>query len=137
MAHEAHNIPWNVLASNLQWFSASTSPDGLSNLYPRFRRDQGKELTSFVDAFVKNIDEHSTHERRKYPEKYDLLESEDVVLDDDIVQEIIPTVRGSRLRCNNTEEACSSEQFCQCKGDAELLIPHMERKASSFMDSCL
>lgn len=54
--------------------------------------NQAKELTHFVNAFVKNLNEHSICELKKYPH-YDPPQPSDVILDDAIVRKILPTVR--------------------------------------------
>lgn len=93
MAHQAHNIPWRLLTSNLVWKAPGPYNNFATNLYPRMKPNQAKDLTHFVNAFVKNLDEHSICERKKYPEHYDLPQPSDVILDDAIVRKIMPTVR--------------------------------------------
>lgn len=65
---QAHNIPWSLLASNLEW---KTPTNFATNLYPRMEPTQAKDLTHFVNAFVKNLEDHSVCERKKYPKHYD------------------------------------------------------------------
>ncbi|CAI7590724.1 unnamed protein product [Penicillium pancosmium] len=98
MAHQAHNIPWGLLASNLEWKTPTPFNAFATNLYPRMKPNQAKDLTHFVNAFVKTLNEHSVCERKKYPEHYDIPKSSDMILDDAIVRKISPTVR--RWRCN-------------------------------------
>ncbi|KAB8078781.1 hypothetical protein BDV29DRAFT_152421 [Aspergillus leporis] len=93
MAHQAHNIPWSLLASNLLWRPVGSCNCRAANLHPRLKPNQGKELNHFVEAFVRNIDEHSACERRKYPERYDSPDPNDAIVDEDISKKIKPTVR--------------------------------------------
>lgn len=93
MAHQAHNIPWSLLASNLRWVSAGSSCCGAADLHPRLKPKQGKDFTHFVEAFIRNIEEHSASERRKYPEEYDAPSPADEILDEGLVKKIGVTVR--------------------------------------------
>lgn len=93
MAHQAHNIPWKTVASHFQYRFADLNFDGITNLFPRFRPRQGNELNYFARAFAKNLEEHSTCERRKHAESYDPLEEEEIVLDDRVIARITPTMR--------------------------------------------
>ena len=91
MAHQTANIPWNVLASNLYW--SEVRHPGHGDLHLRFRPDQAKKLEYFLQGLVRNIREHSSTSRRKYPEHYDAPDHDDVILDDATVRKIAPTVR--------------------------------------------
>ncbi|KAL2838018.1 hypothetical protein BJY01DRAFT_251142 [Aspergillus pseudoustus] len=91
MAHQAHNIPWTLLASNLKY--SPPSPSNVTNLYPRMQPHQGKVITFFINAFARNIKEHSICERWKYPEHYDRPASTATIVDEKTVARIAPTVR--------------------------------------------
>lgn len=140
MAHQAHNIPWDLLASNLRWSPAGSCHGVTHDLYPRFKPDQGKELTHFARAFAKNIEEHSKCERKKYPEKYDPPMSTDVVIEEKTAAKIVSLLRPWRqsLReCSvfrKDEFGCSGEicghfdnADCRCP-----LLSHEHRIASAF-----
>ncbi|KAJ5974556.1 hypothetical protein N7481_011766 [Penicillium waksmanii] len=148
MAHQAHNIPWGLLASNLEWKTPTPWNNFATNLYPRMKPNQAKDLTHFVNAFVKNLDEHSVCERKKYQKHYDIPEPSDVILDDAIVRKISPTVRRWRNDWPKTETCPSGtcEKFevawetpmgikrtelidrCKC-----VPIPQEERVMSAFL----
>lgn len=150
MAHQAHNIPWNVLASNLKWVTNSECqhmlvrcPDKFkatiktnATLHPRLRPNQGGELSYFVHAFVKTIGEHSTCESAKYPAAYDPPDGQDVVLDDHVVKKISPTFQ--RLHLNFNWKTCGHKQNEECRCP----IPDEWREASALLrmrlrnDSC-
>lgn len=68
MAHQAHNIPWTVLAENLQWRLVNRCTADATDFHLRFRPDQGKKLTHFVRAFARNVADHADTERRRYAE---------------------------------------------------------------------
>lgn len=135
MAHQAHNIPWNLLASNLRWSSAGSCPGAIHDLYPRFKPDQGKELTHFARAFADNVEEHSRCERKKYPEKYDPPESTDVIIGEKTAAKIVPILRSWKQSSGD----CSSPQqdpfeipfTCHVNCDCPPL-PHHHRIASAF-----
>lgn len=137
MAHQAHNIPWTLLASNLRWVDGSSKCD-VCDFRPRFKPNQGKELTYFAKAFARNVEEHSICERRKYPEKYDPPSSTTVVVDGKTAAKIRPTVRRWRDDCARRfhetlydcdGKSCGYERGsnCQCP-----VIPHEERTVSAF-----
>jgi hypothetical protein len=132
MAHQAHNIPWNLLASNLHWRTTSRRAHSVTNLCPRMKQDQGKELTYFIEAFIRNINDHSLCERRKYPSVYEAVDSTEVILDSATVQKIALTVRkwrsyGFGPRCPSGICQVAQEE-CQC-----VPIPNEERMASAFL----
>lgn len=134
MAHQAHNIPWNLLASNLHWSTISRRAHSVTNLRPSMKPDQGKELTYFIEAFIRTIDDHSICERKKYPPHYEAVDSTEVILDSATVQKITPTVR--KWRSYGFEGICPSgicevaryKEDCQC-----IPIPDEERTASAFL----
>ncbi|EEY14654.1 conserved hypothetical protein [Verticillium alfalfae VaMs.102] len=63
--HQAHNIPWNVLASNFKHVAAHRGVEH-TNLYPRFKQHQGKEIQYFINAFCSNVTAHTRVELRKF-----------------------------------------------------------------------
>lgn len=141
MAHQAHNIPWDLLASNLHWCPGGPCHNAIHDLYPRYKPDQGKELTHFARAFAKNIEEHSQCERKKYPAKYDPPKSTDVIIEEKTAAKISPLLgswresqRGNYLWADDF--ACSGDicghydknlKTCRCP-----LLPHEQRMASAF-----
>ena len=146
MAHQATNIPWNTLASNLQW-SVSKDPDNgdYRDLRLRLNPGQGKKLHYFVEAMTRNLREHSLTSRKKYPEHYDPPLPEDIILDDATVRKINPTVHRLRLRCHarwgqyspalkpSAYPTCGA--ICQHQGGEEECrcpIPYEDRRAASF-----
>jgi hypothetical protein len=80
MAHQAHNLPWQTLASNLKFVHDNNSYEGRTNLYPKFKPEQGKQLTYFAKAFAKTVKGFSRTERDKYPKEYNLLEPENIII---------------------------------------------------------
>ncbi|KAH6851359.1 hypothetical protein B0I37DRAFT_134012 [Chaetomium sp. MPI-CAGE-AT-0009] len=139
MAHQASNIPWNVLASNLKWSKTQNTENGNLNL--RFKPGQGKQIHYFVEALTRNIREHSSTSRKRYPDRYDAPNPQDIILDDATVRRITPTVH--RLRSHKswkypgfkTSKPPARGEICRHKdGDTECQcpIPYEERRASSF-----
>ena len=131
MAHQASSIPWNVLASNLLWSEAKHPGHG--DLHLRFQPSQGKELGYFVQGFVRNLREHASTSRRKYPTHYNPPRPDQVILDDATVKKITPTVR----RWRATLQAWHNDIF-----DRDALpipvpvpVPEEERRASAFYRS--
>lgn len=143
MAHQKHNIPWTLLASNLEWHKgwprdgrSQSSPCEITNLRPLGKPNQGNEIAHFVGAFARTIDEHSACERKKFQGTYDPPNADDIILDDRIVKKITPTVR--RLRNYACEYRCPSNvcwlryhgKECRC-----IPVPNEARKISAFLRS--
>lgn len=101
------------------------------NLYARPASDkkdaENSKLSHFVASFARNINEHSTCERRKYPEKYDPPKPTDVILDDKVVRKINPTVK--RWRHELEHEICQDFE----EHDPLPIIPREERKMVAFL----
>jgi hypothetical protein len=78
MAHQAHSLPWNTLASNLKYrishHHGGSNPKHLPlkpDIWPLNKPNQEKELAYFTQAFAKHIQEFSETERAKYPLQQD------------------------------------------------------------------
>jgi hypothetical protein len=67
--HQEHNIPWNLLAANLTFVRDSASHR--TDLFPRGRVTQGKELGHFARVLASTISTFSETERAKYPASFD------------------------------------------------------------------
>lgn len=93
MAHQTHNTPWDPLSSCLYWKQNDSCPCGALYSHPHLNVKKGKGLLHFAEAFARNVDEHSTCERKKYPEEFEPLDPDDVVLDDNVIRKISPTIR--------------------------------------------
>ena len=126
MAHQAHNIPWNVLASNVEWKASNHCLDGATSFHLRFQQKQDKEINYFVNAFVRNIHAHATGERRKYPVEYEIPSRDDVVLNDDVARKINPTVRTMPTSAGGFCDH-PNNIFCSCT------LPPQERRMSAFL----
>ncbi|KAJ5088852.1 hypothetical protein N7456_012468 [Penicillium angulare] len=133
MAHQAHNIPWACLTSNLRW-SAGSRPDGrTSDFHPRFKPNQRNDFTHFAKMFAKNIEEHSNCERKKYPATYEPPDSNEDIIGDRIAAKIFPTVRKWREECPGNFDC--SKSFCEASerdGPCCPILPLHERKMSAF-----
>lgn len=132
MAHQAHNIPWTLLSSNLHWATAH----GVTNLRPRMKPNQGKEITHFIEAFMRTINEHSATERKKYSDTYDPTPPTEYILDDAVVKKITPTVRKWRSYGYGLQGKCPSGvcQVAHYKAECQCIpIPDEERKAAAFV----
>ena len=134
MAHQASSIPWNVLASNLLWSEAKHPGHG--DLHLRFKPEQGKQLNYFVEGFVRNIREHASTSRQKYPTHHDPPHPDAVILDDATVSKIAPTVRRWRAQLQRWHNDII---FNRERGESQVPIPipvpDEERRASAFYRS--
>lgn len=141
MAHQKHNIPWSALTSNLEWKTPNPWNNFATNLYPRMKPNQANDLSYFVDKFVKNLEDHAICERRKYQEKYDPPNSSDVILDENVIRKISPTVKRWREDWW-TSCICPYEEFSDnnrynrrhsCIDSECELVPKKERQLSAFL----
>ncbi|KAF4206846.1 hypothetical protein CNMCM8980_006240 [Aspergillus fumigatiaffinis] len=142
MAHEEHNINWNILAANLIHRSPSyPAADMVSNLYFRFKPTQGQEIGSFIESFVRTLEKHTQDERRKYPDQYSPFTLDELVLNDRVAEQIRPLAHRwckaykwpLEHKIHKTEGLCrhvDSESFaCGCS------LPYHERKGAAFQRS--
>lgn len=136
MAHQAHNIPWNLLTSNLEWKAPRPWDNFAANLYPRMKPNQATDLNYFVNAFVKDLEEHAACERRKYQQHDDPPQPSDVILNEATVQKISPTVRRWRKHWW-ARGLCPSESCPRRRPDSEPCkcepLPPKERQMSAFL----
>ncbi|KAJ0420334.1 hypothetical protein BJY00DRAFT_313271 [Aspergillus carlsbadensis] len=100
MAHQAHNIPWALLSSHLKYSRANQCSCGVTNLRPRMQPNQGKEIIFFINAFVRNIKEHSACERKKYPAHYEPPSKNEIIINKQTTNRIAPTIRQVKLNLN-------------------------------------
>ena len=139
MAHQAHNIPWRILASNFHYVPFHGSYNNVTNLYPNLKPTQGKELDYFVEAFVKTIEEHSRGERDKYSESYEVPAPDDILLSDALVDKLAPLARRIRLTHEGQEDDSRTyrEQPCPHRlpqdPECRCAIPFEERKTEAFL----
>ncbi|CAM1503880.1 Fc.00g014710.m01.CDS01 [Cosmosporella sp. VM-42] len=142
MAHQAHNIPWTVLASTLKLKAVNPCQHDAHNFHARKDMpDRGKKLTYFTNAFVRNALDHARCERQKYPQTYVPPKEDDIVLTDVVAKKIEATVYRWRLDHNVYDEFGSVQEpsprgLCQHKDKAticECPLPFAERKMSAFI----
>jgi len=93
MAHNSDCLPWDAIAQNLQWVSATVCQFGATDLHISFRPEQAEDFERFAQSFAKLLEEKGAEERKKYPDVYDPPDEEDVVLDDRVVQKIDPLIQ--------------------------------------------
>lgn len=134
MAHQAHNIPWTILASNLCWVPAGLSGD-VPTLRFGTRKQRSKELIHFFEAFARNVEEHSACERRKYADKYDPPDPDDAILDAATVDKVSRTVRRWRHAYDPTgwkvpPWSCPGDGVKNCKCP---VVPDRNRRVSAFL----
>ncbi|PYH85804.1 hypothetical protein BO82DRAFT_140042 [Aspergillus uvarum CBS 121591] len=140
MAHQVDRICWDVLTSNLVFQShPSADVDEVTNLYFRFRPQQGQDIGRFADSLAHAIASETERERGEYPARYDPLQRHDLILADEIAQKIQPLAYawcqndrwGFDWKVTNSSELCrhvESKGFaCGCP------LPYRERLGSAFL----
>ncbi|KAL6854888.1 hypothetical protein ACO1O0_006023 [Amphichorda felina] len=139
MAHQAHNIPWTVLSSNLRWRLSNPCKNDATDFHLRFKPDQGKKLTYFAKAFERNIHDHAETERRKYPETYEPPQPDEVIVSDRVALMIAPTVRcwraAHRQSTINIAKDTPVNALCHhmdTRQRCECAVPYVERTGRAF-----
>ncbi|PYI11376.1 hypothetical protein BO78DRAFT_271505, partial [Aspergillus sclerotiicarbonarius CBS 121057] len=140
MAHQPHDICWDVLASSLTYWSPDNPEiDKPTNFYLLFKPENSKEVDRFAESFARNLEEHTRNERQKYQKTCETPKPDDIVLDDRIARKIAPTVFKWRraYAWRYAKGVKESNQLCQhihtkrIPG-CECALPFRERKASAF-----
>ncbi|MBE3049767.1 hypothetical protein IMZ48_46180 [Candidatus Bathyarchaeota archaeon] len=105
------------------WFAVDDG-EGLDfRLRSTSRFTQGSDLDQFIDAFLDALSKDSQSRSRDLC-KQPSPGKGDVILDDDVVRRIGPTVR----RIAPSFESCFGDKYQACRD----IIPDEERKASAF-----
>ncbi|CAH0047749.1 unnamed protein product [Clonostachys solani] len=103
MGHQADRIPWESLASSLEWQFEAECCFGATNFHPRRLDNQQESFIQFVSTLSARIRERATQERLKFPEKEEGPSPEDVVISDGVAEKINPAIetwrRDRELRC--------------------------------------
>lgn len=166
MAHQPHDIPWQALVQHVQaffregddagkWAHGYDSEDNWSNFYLCSKPNQGKDLDHFVEAFARNIHEHTRTERSRYPETYKPLREDEIMLPDELVRKLGPLALYARqhsmignplagggngrdmlTRRDRVPVGDLGEPPCQHdneQGGCNCIIPLEYRKAASFL----
>lgn len=92
MAHQAHILPWQMLADNFKFVYANKKYQSRTNLYPCFKRGQGNQLQHFARVFARLMDDFSAQERKKYSDKLVPPEDDEIFIPDATVKRIAKTV---------------------------------------------
>lgn len=135
MAHQAHNIPWGLLASNLRWEAPPPGTLGFTDLKLLNKPKQAKNLSQFCEAFAKNLQEHALDERRRYPAQYDPPKPEDVIISDSAAQKIGYTVLNWRSSYYQKQKWPLWRQTCEHSEPCTTcpVLPLDERRAAAFL----
>ncbi|KAH7113977.1 hypothetical protein B0J13DRAFT_574014 [Dactylonectria estremocensis] len=125
MAHQTHNIPWTILASTLKLKRTNPCQHDAQNLHVRRAPDQGKKLTYFTNALVRNAVDHARCDREKYSKQFVSPSDDTIVLADDIARKIEATVYRWRLDHQSASELGPVEM-----PHGNGLCPHKEKTAA-------
>ncbi|KAI2794764.1 hypothetical protein POX_a01365 [Penicillium oxalicum] len=89
MAHGSGRLPWDLIASNLEWRLGSSDACKCkrTRLHSRMRSTQSEDMTAFAKAFAKAIDEDAIRERAKYPQ-YEAPHPEDIIIAESLATRI-------------------------------------------------
>jgi hypothetical protein len=135
MAHQAHSIPWTLLASHLHL--AQGCQYGVPDLHlrPRRKPTQAKQLTYFAEAFARNVAEYAVCERRKYRDTYAPPAADDVIVDERTARKIQRSAHrvqdDLKTQPDYTCWKCwegQTDRKCRCPS-----LPVEERTAAAFL----
>ncbi|GKT99595.1 hypothetical protein FLAG1_01068 [Fusarium langsethiae] len=163
MAHQAERLPWQALASVFDLKPTNPCQHDAPNLHPRDEPETGQKLSQFLDAFFKAANLDAQREREKYPERYDPLDAgiflrsmtgeeqqdegvrrqydrpskKQVILADELVDKITPTVRRWYPKNKDGSISVKFEQGPQCphindSDKCECVLPFKERQLAAF-----
>ncbi|KAM0328408.1 hypothetical protein ACHAPQ_007069 [Fusarium lateritium] len=142
MAHQAEKLPWKDLASAFELKETNACQREARNLHIRVQPDTKKTLTQFLNAFMQSATADAITERQKYPEKYDVSNTNDVIITDDVAKRITPSVRRWHPEQNwlydkdNTSTRIPRRgDLCPHKNDSEqcfCALSFKERKITAF-----
>ncbi|KAM0375774.1 hypothetical protein ACHAPK_002555 [Fusarium culmorum] len=162
MTHQAERLPWQALASIFDLKTTNPCQHDAPNLHPRDEPETRQKLPQFLDAFIKNASSDAKQERKKYPEKYDPLDAgiflksmtgeeddeglrtqydnppkEHIILTDELVDKITPTVRRWYPKNDGGSISSKFDQGLQCphindSDKCECVLPHKERQLAAF-----
>ncbi|KAM0561948.1 hypothetical protein ACHAPJ_002389 [Fusarium lateritium] len=146
MAHQAGILPWDVLASIFELRDTNFCQYNVKDFHPRDRPDNRKKLTDFIEAFLKKAFADARLERLKYPEKYEVPAEDEVIVTDEVVKRITPTVE--RWQSENDDPDLDEDsipvkrprrgQLCPHTNESDrckYALPFKERKMSAFKRS--
>jgi hypothetical protein len=117
MAHQAHNLPWTLLADNFKFVYENTRYHGRSNLYPCFKPGQGKQLQHFARVFARTVNDFSVQERKKYPSLEEITPLEP---DEPFITEASATRIAKATKRDNSTSPCTAK--CPSLTDEERRI---------------
>ncbi|KAL4907782.1 hypothetical protein BDW74DRAFT_112569 [Aspergillus multicolor] len=89
MAHQADNIPWQVLAANLRYHPYQQQP---ADFVWRYTQTHARDIEQFAETFVRYLHEDTVTERAKFPATYDTPNPNDTLIDDATAKKINGTV---------------------------------------------
>lgn len=137
MAHQAHTIPWQMLADNLKFMHCNPRNHGITNLYLRRRPNHDKEFQYFANGFARALASYSAVERRKYNPTFVPPEPDERVISKAAVSRMAATVLKYKRQGDNLETSirpsevlseyeCTPRRFVSdtypCEGDMDHTI---------------
>ncbi|KLO89552.1 uncharacterized protein LW93_1611 [Fusarium fujikuroi] len=113
------------------------------NFHALIQPDSKAKLTNFVDIFMQSIAEDAAQQRKRYPEKYEVPDENQVIISDEAAIKIESTVRrwhpevywpddGDDLK---TFKQPTTKKLCPHTSDSDncgCVLPYKERKMSAF-----
>ncbi|KAF2741217.1 hypothetical protein EJ04DRAFT_507071 [Polyplosphaeria fusca] len=93
MAHQAHSIPWHIVADNFEFIHWNPHFYGSTNLYLRNKPEMGKQLGHFTRVFARALADYSVIERKKYDADPAIPDLDEIIISEDAVKRMSKTVQ--------------------------------------------
>ena len=133
MAFQAHNIPWTQLASHFKYIETNPRCWGITNYYAKRKPHPGNDIAYFVDCFAKTVEEHSRCERAKHNTPSTKPPPDHLVITDDVLKRVGPTVQGYRYTNSDPGlRSCASMYVRPTCPPSQYPVRDEDRTASMF-----
>lgn len=110
MVHQAHNIPWDLLARNFVYRYECRQSEYQTNLFPTKTNNLANELQYFCKRFYRTLQEHCTVERAKTLKAHRPIENEEEVFSAEVADRIKRIFEQSKQPGAHTCSPCAIEK---------------------------
>lgn len=157
MAHQAERLPWQTLASVFELKTTNPCQHNAFNLHPQDKDapESRQKLSQFFDALFKTATIDAKKERKKYPDRFDPINvgtffkditgeeddtpaqyypptKDEIILSDELVQKITPTVQRWYPKENDGSSKVDKGLLCSHTNDCDCALPLKERQTAAF-----
>ncbi|KAF5571127.1 hypothetical protein FPHYL_643 [Fusarium phyllophilum] len=124
MAHNSDRIPWEALASVFELRRTNPCQHGAYNLHTRIQPDSKTKLANFVQVFMQSVAQDAAQQRKRYPERCEVPDENEVLISDEAATKIESTVWRWNHEAYQPDDEDDLDIFKQ--PTARKLCPHIE-----------